>query len=60
LSFCSWFQLVLLDSSGFFVMTFGGRRQRENFRPVDPLLVGDFPGVVVSRQFQYLIGRTSQ
>ena len=39
-------------------MTFGGGGQRENFRPGDLMLAGDFPGAVIGCQLQHLIGRT--
>ena len=54
--FVALFQLLLPKSPDFLILAFGDGSQRENFRPVDLMLAGKFPGAVVGRQFQCLVG----
>jgi hypothetical protein len=53
--FIALFQLLFLKPSDFFVPAFGDGGQRQNFRPFDLMLAGNFPGAEVGRQLQHLI-----
>ncbi len=55
-SFVALFQLLFLKSPDLLVLAFGDGGQREYVRPVKLMLAGDFPGAMVGRQFQYLVG----
>jgi hypothetical protein len=43
----AFFQLLCLKPSDFFMLAAGNGGQGENFRPVDLMLAGNFPGALI-------------